>query len=167
MKLSVKHWQLLGFISTSILGTILHFLYEWTHRAVFVAPFASINESTWEHMKLLFWPMIIFAFIQCSYFKENKNFWCIKAKSIMLGLVLIPTIYYTYNGAISKSPDWLNISIYYIAAAIAYIFEYKLLKKEVKKDCSEELAISLLCIIAFLFVIFTFITPNLRIFAQP
>ena len=116
MKRSIGSWQLIGFSIASLGGTILHFLYDWLNEAVWIAPFSGVNESTWEHMKLLFWPTFIFAIIQSFFFKEHKNFWCIKLRGILLGLSLIPVIFYTYNGVIGKSPDWINIAIFLFQA---------------------------------------------------
>ena len=113
MKRSFVLWQFLGFVITSLGGTFLHFLYEWTGEAKWVAPFSGVNESTWEHMKLLFWPIFIFAIVQSFFFKERRDFWNIKLRGILLGLALIPIIFYTYNGVIGPSPDWFNITIFF------------------------------------------------------
>lgn len=167
MKKRIIRWQAIGFLTTSILGTILHFLYEWLNEAVWIAPFSSINESTWEHMKLLFWPTFIFAIVQSFFFKERKDFWCVKLRGILLGLVLIPTVFYFYNGVIGKSPDWFNISIFFISAAILYIYEARLFTSEKLSCKSPKAAVFILCVIAFLFVYFTFKTPQLNIFMAP
>lgn len=166
MKRSIGLWQLMGFAVTSLLGTLLHFLYEWLGEAKWIAPFSGVNESTWEHMKLLFWPMLIFALVQGIFFKDYNGFWCVKLRGILLGLALIPVIFYTYNGVIGKSPDWINIAIFFISAAAAYIYEARALKKETE-SCNKSLSVSLLCIIAASFVLFTFITPEIAIFKDP
>ena len=167
MKKSTKLWQLWGFAVSSLLGTLLHFLYDWTGDAVWIAPFSGVNESTWEHMKLLFWPMFIFAIFQSFFFRDRKDFWCIKLRGILLGLTLIPVIFYTYNDVIGKSPDWINIAIFFISAAAAYIYESKLLNAEQIPCYTKKLSIAILCIIALLFVIFTFKTPTIGIFKDP
>lgn len=167
MKKSTKLWQLWGFAVSSLLGTLLHFLYDWTGDAVWIAPFSGVNESTWEHMKLLFWPMFIFAIFQSFFFRDRKDFWCIKLRGILLGLTLIPVTFYTYNGVIGKSPDWINIAIFFISAAAAYIYESKLLNAEKIPCYTKKLSIAILCIIALLFVIFTFKTPTIGIFKDP
>ena len=77
-----------------------------------MAPFSGVNESTWEHMKLLFWPLFFFALVQRPFFREQKNYWCVKLAEILLGLLLIPVLFYTYNGAFEQSPDWVNIAIF-------------------------------------------------------
>lgn len=167
MKRQVGLWQLMGFAVTSLGGTILHFLYEWLGEAVWIAPFSGVNESTWEHMKLLFWPTFIFAIVQSFFFRDREDFWCIKLRGILLGLSLIPIIFYTYNGVIGKSPDWINIAIFFFSAAIAYIYETRLFKDEKTSCRAPKLALAVLCVIALLFVVFTFETPELSIFKDP
>ena len=167
MKRSIGLWQLMGFAVTSLGGTLLHFLYEWLGEAVWIAPISGVNESTWEHMKLLFVPMFIFAIIQSFFFKERDDFWCIKLRGILLGIVLIPVLFYTYNGVIGKSPDWINIAIFFISAAIAYIYETRLFNENKLLCKSPKWRIIVLCAIALLFVVFTFATPEIGIFRDP
>ena len=163
----VNLWQLAGFAATALGGTLLHYLYDWTGGAVWVAPFSGVNESTWEHMKLLFWPMLLFAVAESFFFLEHADFWCVKARGTVLGLILIPVLFYTYNGAIGKSPDWINIAIFFVAAAIASLYEARQLHTGATDCRHPALAIGLLCVIAALFVLFTFLTPTLAIFRDP
>lgn len=167
MKRSVGLWQLWGFVITSLLGTLLHFLYEWTGEAVWAATISGVNESTWEHMKLFFFPAAAFAIFESFFMRERRDFWCIKLRGITLGLILIPVIYYTYNGTVGKSPDWINISIFFVAAAIAFIYETRQLRKREPVCTYPKLAIAVLCVIAALFVLFTFVTPEIGIFMDP
>lgn len=167
MKRSIGLWQLMGFAVTSLGGTLLHFLYDLTGGAVWVAPFSGVNESTWEHMKLLFWPMFVYALIQSFFFKDVKSFWCVKLKGTLLGLILIPVLFYTYNGVIGRSPDWINIAIFFVSAAVAYIYETRQFKKAGESCRLQRLSFALLCIIAVLFAVFTFATPEIGIFKDP
>lgn len=167
MKRAIGLWQLMGFAVTSLAGTLLHFLYDCTGKSVMVAPFSGVNESTWEHMKLLFWPMFLYAIVQSFFFKDREEFWCVKLKGTLLGLGLIPIIFYTYNGVIAKSPDWLNIAIFFISAAIAYIYETRQFNNRTTTCKSPKFAFAVLCVIALLFVIFTFATPEIGIFKDP
>ena len=167
MKKSIGLWQLFGYAVTALVGTLLHFLYDWLGGALWVAPFSGVNESTWEHMKLFFWPAFLFAAVQSLFFRDRKDFLMIKLRGILSGLILIPVLFYTYNGVIGKSPDWINISIFFVASAIAFIYEYKLLKADERTDTSKKIPIFSLLIIAALFVVFTFLTPTLEIFRDP
>ena len=167
MNRSIRLWQLMGFAVTSFGGTLLHFLYEWLGEAVWIAPFSGVNESTWEHMKLLFWPMLIFAVVQSFFFRDRSDFWCVKRYGILLGLGLIPILYYTYNGVIGRSPDWLNITIFFVAAAVAFIYETRLFRAEKRRCASPRFSIAILAVLALLFVLFTFWTPKIGIFKDP
>jgi hypothetical protein len=167
MNRSIRLWQLWGFAVTSLGGTLLHFLYDWLGQAAWIAPFSGVNESTWEHMKLLFWPMLIYALVQSLFFRDREDFWCVKLRGILLGLILIPVIFYTYNGVIGRSPDWINIAIFFISAAIAYIYETRLFSEENRPCRSPKAALAVLAVIALLFVVFTFKTPELGIFRDP
>lgn len=167
MKKRFDLWQLFGFAVTSLLGTLLHYLYEWSGEALLIAPFSGVNESTFEHMKLLFWPMLLFAGVEFFFFRERRDFWSIKLRGILLGIILIPVLFYTYNGAIGASPDWLNIAIFFISAAVTYFYETRLFGKEAKESASPRLAFVLLCLTAALFVLFTFRAPKLGIFLDP
>ena len=167
MKRDIRLWQFFGFGVASLLGTVLHFLYDWLDGSLWVASFSGVNESTWEHMKLLFWPMLIFAIGQSFFFRDRDDFWCVKLRGTALGLLLIPALFYGYNGIIGKSPDWLNIGIFFISAAIAYAYEYREFKRERIKCSSPKTAITALILIGLLFVIFTFVTPRINLFKDP
>jgi hypothetical protein len=111
--------------------------------------------------------MLIFAAVQSFFFRAYEDFWCIKLRGILLGLGLIPIIFYTYNGVIGKSPDWINIAIFFVSAAAVYVYETKELNKQSRECKHRWAAIAAICFIAVLFVIFTFITPHIGIFADP
>ena len=167
MKRTVWLWQLFGFSVAAFGGTVLHFLYDWLDGAWWIAPFSGVNESTWEHMKLLFFPMLIYAAVQSFFFRDYKSFWCVKLRGTLLGLALIPSIFYIYNGVIGKSPDWINIAIFFISAAAVYIYEARALAKGTVACRCARTAIVILCLIGALFVLFTFKTPTLGIFKDP
>ena len=160
-------WQAAGFAAVAFGSTILHFLYDWTGGSILVAPFSGVNESTWEHMKLLFWPLFLYALVQWLFFKDQESYWCVKLVEILLGLVLIPVLFYTYNGVFGKSPDWINIAIFYITALLVFLFEWRAFKKDRLQCRHSRLAFVVICLIGVLFVVFTFATPQIPLFQDP
>ena len=167
MKHTSSLWQLAGFALSTLGGTILHFLYDWTGGSILVAPFSAINESAWEHMKLLFWPLFLFALIQRLFFKEQENYWCVKLVEILLGLVLIPVLFYAYNGVFGKSSHWINIAIFYISAALVFLFEWWVFTQNRIQCKYPRLAFTAICLIGVLFVVFTFAPPQIPLFQDP
>ncbi len=167
MKKSLSFWQFAGVVFTGILGTLLHFLYDWTD-STFIALFSAVNESIWEHMKILFFPMFIFALFESRYFaKDYPNFWVSKLIGILVGLAIIPTVYYTYTGALGVKADWFNILIFFIAAAMSFIIETRIMKSQKEFGISKVSAIIILCEIAVLFFVFTFAPPEIPLFQDP
>ena len=168
MKKPLNYWQIGGFIFTCITGTLLHFAYNWSNQSVFFAPFSAINESIWEHMKLLFFPMFVFALVENFFLgNEYEIFWCVKLLGITLGILLIPILYYSYTGIFGIEIDWINISIFFLANAVAYLLETWLLKRGIPGCVHPLLALFLLCLIAFVFVVFTFAPPTIPLFEPP
>lgn len=165
MKHSLGSWQLAGFGFTAGAGTLLHFLYDWTGQSIWAAPFSAVNESVWEHMKLLFFPMLIFALVESRFVRKTyPNFWCVKLVGTVLGLALIPVLYYTYTGALGVSADWFNIAIFFICAAAAFRLETRLLKKG--WSCRFP-GLPFLLLLSLAFVLLTFFPIRIPLFQDP
>lgn len=165
MKKSIPFWQMIGFVFTGVGGTLLHFLYDWSGQNPVVGAFAAVNESIWEHMKLLFFPMLLFSFIEYTRIgKEYPNFWCVKVIGTLVGLTAIPVIYYTYTGALGVSVDWFNIAIFFIAAAAVYWLETRLLQKGRPHCVFPAVALGALVLLGVVFVMLTYYPPELPLF---
>ena len=168
MKHSISLWQVAGFIFTSVLGTFLHFLFELTGGSVIAALFSAVNESIWEHMKLIYYPMVLFAVIEYRIWgREEPRFWCIKLAGIALGLALIPTVYYLYTGILGVSADWFNVTIFFIAAAAAYRLETGLFEQQQGCMLSPGISVAILLAVAAAFTLLTFCPPRIPFFQDP
>lgn len=167
MKRSFPTLQMIGFIFTGILGTFLHFLFDLSGNNAFVALFSAVNESIWEHLKLLYYPMVLFAVVE--YFLGGKaycHFWQGKLIGTIVGLSAIVIFYYTYTGIFGSNVDWLNIAIFFIAAALAFYAETIYIRK-IGKSFSRKIAIFLLFLPILFFTIFTFFPPRIPLFLDP
>lgn len=168
MKKSVSFWQMMGFLFTSVLGTFLHFLFDLTGGSVFAALISAVNESIWEHMKLLFYPMVLFALMEYrAWGKIVSGFWCVKGKGILLGLTLIPVLYYSYTGILGVSTDWFNITIFFLAAGIAYRWETKAFQTEDPCQIPPRMAVGMILLLALVFTLLTFLPPEIPFFRDP
>ena len=168
MKNKLFYFQLGGFIFTCILGTLLHFLYELTGGNIIAALFSGVNESTWEHMKLMFYPMAVFSIIQYKFIgSEFPEYWSTKLTGLFLGLGLIPIFYYTYTGILGVNADWFNISIFFICTAIAYFVEYKMFMHKKGINIRTATALLIMAAISLIFTISTFSPPEIPLFQDP
>ena len=56
--------------------------------------------------------MFIFALIERHFIGDKyENFWCAKLAGFLLGLGLIPILYYSYTGIFGTSLDWVNFVV--------------------------------------------------------
>lgn len=157
-----------GFVFVSILGTLSHFVYEWSNYNIITAPFVPVNESIWEHLKLLFFPYIIWAVIQYYIMKKEKGLIISKAIGSLAGMATIVIFFYTYSGISGKSIDILNILSFFIGIAIAFVCDNYFIKSSKLKNTGADCAgVVLIIVTAALFFIFTFAPPFAPLFKDP
>ncbi len=167
MKNNLLIWQVAGLTFTAVLGTILHFLYEWTNLLI-IAPISAVNESTWEHMKLVFIPSFIFAIIQSLIGrKDYKCFWLYKLIGILVGTLLIPIFFYTLTGAFGRLSSAVNILIFFASIIIEYLTEFLLFSNPNHICKLNLLYVGILLAILALFITFTFYPLRLPLFLDP
>ena len=80
----ILKFEIISTIFIMIVGTLLHFTFGWSNNNPLVGTFSAVNESTWEHLKLLFFPMLISTIIGFSYKgKVIPNYLCAKVLGII------------------------------------------------------------------------------------
>lgn len=169
MKRKLKWWEIGGFFLTGALGTLLHFVYDWFDENRFLAAFSAVNESTWEHMKLLFVPCLLVALVEFFAFSDAfRNFLACKAAAILLGLAGIPVLFYTLTGCLGTLPDWANITIFFVADALVCFAGYRMLTRGAMRGGAMQLVGAvLLWALLCAFVLCTYRTPHLQLFRDP
>ena len=102
------------FLFISILGVLLHFTYEWSDDNRIVGLFSAVNESTWEHLKLLFFPMLLLTLVELFFFHEKMpaNYLWARTLGILSGMIFIVAVFYTLNGILGTNYDWINIALF-------------------------------------------------------
>ncbi|MDE6655489.1 MAG: hypothetical protein K2J85_00690, partial [Anaeroplasmataceae bacterium] len=107
----MKKLTIIGVLVTSVLGTLFHFMYEWVPLLIF-----PINESIFEHCKLIIFPYLIFYFCSIPFYNEDKTaLFSSFVSAIFTSLAIMIILYYTYSGFLGFNVDAVNIIIYYIA----------------------------------------------------
>ena len=146
------------------LGTILHFTYKWSNNNILVGTFSAVNESTWEHLKLAFFPMLISTIIG-SRFINNNNYLCSRIIAIITSITFITTFFYTSNGALGFTNSISNILSFIVAIILGEITFIIASKHNI--SCNSTIAKIVLIILTLLFVIFTFYPPRIPLFKDP
>ena len=169
MRKNLLRREIIGALFTCAAGTLLHFLYGLSGDNSVVAAFSSVNESTWEHMKIFFVPYFVFTMVEFIAFAEPfRNFFACKGASALAGLLLIPVLFYTISGALGETPDWVNLAIFYVTVLLTYFLSFRLLTRGALRSGWTQIALfAALWLLLFAFVYFTYRTPQLPIFRDP
>ena len=162
----IRNYQIASAIFICITGTLLHFTYKFFGENNFVALFSAVNESVWEHLKLLFFPMLLITIIGYFYIGKNiPSFLCSKTLGTITAMLFIIIFFYTYTGIIGKSILLIDIASFFVAVILGEYLSYKLMISNF--ECNNIIAIIILIIILMWFVVFTYHTPKVEIFRDP
>lgn len=161
---------ILGILFSIGLGVLLHFAYEWSGYNRAVGYFSAVNESTWEHLKLIFVPVLLFTLGQWLLGKRRKSgFWLSRTVSLLAGIMWIISAFYTVSGIVGKT-DMLvvNIAIFVIGVIITFLLTEIIMKSVFNAPRYGDI-IALICLLVFalLFVVWTYDPPQIGLFAQP
>ena len=163
----IKTWQIITVIVCIILGTLLHFTYEWSSENMIVGLFSAVNESTWEHLKLAFFPMFLMAIIGNFIIgKRTNNYWFAQALGILTAMSFITTFFYTYRGILGINIDALNIGSFIVAILLGGFVSYKILTSR-KIYNAELVSIVFIIVLLLSFVLYTFAPPQIALFEDP
>lgn len=161
----VLGWEILGFIFIVIAGSFLHFAFELSGFSAPVAVFAAVNESTWEHLKLVFWPGLIFAYIEYNFFRGNvSNFWHAKAVCLVLMPIIISVGWYGAIAITGENVFLINIFLFIAAAAVGQWVSYWVMTTDRFPLIDQRGAIAGILLMILAFSIFTFYPPKFFLF---
>lgn len=165
VKRRILLWEAGGIILIVILGSLLHFAFEWSGGWTPIAPIAAVNESVWEHLKLGFWPALAYAILEYSRFgKSASNFFLAKTLGIYLIPITIVVLYYSYTAILGHGLLIVDIVIFVEAVIVGQLVSYGLLVASPLPERLNRFAPIALAILGILFVLFTFHPPQLPLF---
>lgn len=161
----IKKNCLYGFIFISIVGTLSHFLFHFSGENTIVGLFVPINESVWEHLKMIFWPIFFFSIF--TYFRGGSqipNFFLGLASGIIVSEVFILAFFYGYNAILGKEILVLDIISFFIGAGLCQYINYRVCLKEKFIPWSKSISIILIIIMIAASTVFTFNPPRTELF---
>jgi hypothetical protein len=148
-------------VPLGLLGSMLHFLFDWTKHNRFVAIFAAVNESYWEHIKIAVWPVML---LQVVLFFAGGNQYLSFIPAATISLYSIPIamvgVIYLYKMFSKRNILWLDISLFFVVIAVAQSLFVLLLEQLNPTMGTVVLAILFLVGLTAGFLRFTFRPPQ-------
>lgn len=159
-----------GFFFTCILGTVMHFVYEWSGKNPAVGLIAPVNESTWEHLKLLFFPAVLWTIGGCLRKRDYADrILSACTAGIVAGMLVIVTFFYTYTGVWGS--NWLPMDLITFVLGVLAAFGIAARRWraywEEKSSARGKAAAAVLIGFALCFFVFTFVPPPIGLFCAP
>ena len=165
-KSSILKFEIISAIFMLVVGTLLHFTFGWSNNNPLIGTFSAVNESTWEHLKLLFFPMLLTTIIGYFYIGKNiPNFLCSKLIGIVTSILFTIIFFYTYTGILGTNISFIDINIFFIAVLLGEYATYKFLLSD--SSCNKRVSIIVLTILLTSFFLFTFVPPKIGLFKDP
>lgn len=162
----ILKFEIFSIIFVSILGTLLHFTFDWSNSNLLVGTFSAVNESTWEHLKLLFFPMLISTIIGYFYVgKDVSAFLCARFFAIFISILFTVVFFYTYTGILGFNVDILNILSFFVSVILGEFVSYKIMISHLTCDNSKVIIFFAILLVCFIF--FTYLPPNIGLFKDP
>lgn len=162
-----RGWEVAGLLVTLTLGNLLHFVYDWCGESPAAAVFAAVNESTWEHMKLLAVPWVLWSAVEWLAVGRSGPVLAGRALGLLAGLAAIPMLFYTYQGILGRDVMWLNVVIFQVAVLIAFWLSWRVQSRRRLTDGLWQLLGGLvLAALWALFILWTFAPPQLPLFVD-
>lgn len=166
MNKKIVIYTVMGIVFVSILGCLSHFSYAWFGKNRWIALICPVNESTWEHMKLLFFPMLFYTFCMTKKLEEYPSVLLAALTGNILGTLLMPVLFYTYTGVLGYHITVIDVSVFFVSVIFAFVIAYRLADRKNSRWC-QGTAIGVTVLLCVLFFVFTFYPPDIALFADP
>lgn len=115
--------NLIAIVPLSILGSLLHFAFDWSRHNRVVAVFAAVNESYWEHIKIAFWPVALWFAVQFAFLGGWRVPGFVPAATIALYVVPVAMIalVFAYKRLARRNILWVDILAFVVAVALSLV----------------------------------------------
>lgn len=162
-------WEAGALIVTVLVASLLHFLYELTGFQSWAPLFGSVNESTFEHLKLFYWPAFAYALVQHAYTRHQvNNFWWAKAAAIITAPLVLMLAFYFYLGIslpiYGRGFLWADIGTGVLGVLAGNIVAYRIMTSPEMGKAFSRAGFAICVALGVMFIAFTYYPPRVFIF---
>ena len=168
-KRAILLWEIATFVVVMIGASALHFAFELSDFYTPLAVVASVNESTFEHLKLFFWPALIMAIVEHAFIKGHvNNYWWGKAMALLATPIAIIVSFYFYLGiAIPLTGSGylaLDIGTGAFGVLVGNIVAWRILTAPEKGVVYRSAGLAIIAVLAVFMATVAFVPPEFFLF---
>jgi hypothetical protein len=162
-------WEMVGIAVIILLGASLHFLFAWTGYWRPAALIAAVNESTWEHFKIGFWPTLLYALVEYPFLKrKTHNFWVAKCAALLTIPLVIAVLFYGYTAVTGQHILLADVVIFILSIVAGQGVSYRLLTAgQIANRAVHRLAVAGIAVLVLLFSLLSYYPPRNFLFRHP
>lgn len=162
-------WEIGAFVFIMLAGSAFHFVYELSGFNSYAALVGSVNESAWEHLKLFFWPGLLYTLVQHAFVKDFvNNYWWGKAMALLITPFGVLLSFYFYLGITlpiyGRGFLWADISTGAFGVVLGNIVAYRLLIAPQKQPSRELAGRVVIALMTVAFLTLTYFVPEFFVF---
>jgi hypothetical protein len=158
-------WEIGGFLFILTAGSLLHFVFELSNFWMPIASITPVNESTWEHLKMVFWPGLFFFVFEYIHIKSQaKNFWFSKSLCLVIMPLFIAVGWYGMVALIGENLFLTNILLFITAIFVGQSLSYKVITTNRFSVHDHLYPIILIFLLGIAFIYFTYFPPRIFLF---
>ena len=162
--MGMKRAYIISAVLAAAAGTALHFLYTISPNLI-SALLAPVNESVWEHLKLLFWPVLGAAVVLSARAPCRIRLWCGFLTALLAMPVFLLGMYYLLR-RLGLSGLALDILLYYVTIFGGFWLAWHLQRAgRLQRHCG--ILLMLVILYGAGLILFTFAAPPLKLFTPP
>jgi hypothetical protein len=160
-------WEVVGFVFILTSGSLLHFAFELSGFWTPIALIAAVNESTWEHLKMVFWPALLFFAVQYIFLRKKDyadRYWCAKSVCLVLMPLIIAVGWYGAIALLGENIFSVNIALFIGAILIGQLASSSILTGRISKRISQRMSIMIILLLTLAFATLTYFPPRVFLF---
>ena len=157
----------LSILTVIILGSLSHFLYEFSGKRIIFALFCPVNESVWEHLKLLFFPFLLITIL--NWYQKRPPvlaFFYHRFLGIICAMFATLILFYTYTGIIGRHFLIADLTIFVFSVIFVFYISQYFQRKRLLPP-TQEVVFSLWSLLSICFFVFTCYPPDIALFFPP
>ena len=159
----MKKKYIIAAVLAAAAGTALHFLYDWLPHPL-TALIAPVNESPWEHLKLLFWPTCLASLFLVRGSERRESAWgAFFLVQLLMPLFLLGIFYGLL--ALGLHSVWGDIVLYSVTMGLGFRLAFALRKSSFTARYGGGL-LMLMLLYASALILFTFAAPDCFLFRE-
>jgi hypothetical protein len=157
---------IIGAVFMMLAGSALHFVYGWSSQNALVGLFAPVNESIWEHAKLVFLPPLLWYCFTALSPRRGRSYELVGASAVAVWFMPLfqITFYYAYAAVTRGDVFVMDLVDFTLTVVLGQVLFYQLATRLHCTRAGRVAAVLSVVALAGIFLVLTVRPPHIPLF---